>query len=511
MKQYQNKINLKKMIAVAMLTAAFAVGSAVPAFAASKYVEVTGPLVNIRSGAGLSADVITTAKQGEQFTYLSEETDAGGTLWYHLQLNENQQGWIMAAYSVTNEREDPNVTTTTTEPTATTTTTTAKPTTTTTAASAKQVEITGSTVNVRSDANGSAAKIGSTAKGKKYTYLATKKDTQGRVWYQIQFTADKKGWVIGTLSKLIDAPATTTTTAKPTTTTTAKPTTTTTTAKPTTTTTTAKPTTTTTTTTTTAKPTTTTTKAASVKQVEITGSTVNVRSGAGTSSAKIGSTAKGKKYTYLVTKKDTQGRVWYQIQFTATQKGWVIGTLSKLTDAPAATTTTTAKPTTATTNAASAKQVEITGSTVNVRSGAGTSAAKIGTTFKGKKYAYLARKTDANGQVWYQIQFTANIKGWVMGSLSKLTTATVSTKTTAKPTTTTTKAASVKRVEITGSAVNVRSGAGTSYAKLGSTAKGKKYTYLASKKDSSGQVWYQIQFTASQKGWVMGSLSKLSK
>ena len=167
-----------------------------------------------------------------------------------------------------------------------------------------------------------------------------------------------------------------------------------------------------------------TTTSTSVKQVEITGSTVNVREGAGTSYTKIGSTVKGRKYTYLAQKKATNGKVWYQIQFTATKKGWVIGTFSKL-----VTTSTTSTTTKSTTDSASVKQVEITGSTVNVRANAGLSCTKIGSTVKGKKYIYLAQKKDANGKNWYQIQFTSTKKGWVIGTLSKLVTATIPTST----------------------------------------------------------------------------------
>ena len=139
-----------------------------------------------------------------------------------------------------------------------------------------------------------------------------------------------------------------------------------------------------------------------------------------------------------------------------------------------------------------------------MRTGAGTSFTKLGSTTKGKKYIYLAQKKDTNGQIWYQIQFTSTQKGWVIGKYSKL--ATASTTTTTKPTTPTT---STQQVEITGNPVNVRTGAGTSFTKLGSTAKGKKYTYLAQKKDANGQIWYQIQFTSTKKGWVIGKYSKL--
>ena len=38
---------------------------------------------------------------------------------------------------------------------------------------------------------------------------------------------------------------------------------------------------------------------------------------------------------------------------------------------------------------------------------------------------------------------------------------------------------------------------------------GKTYTYLASKKDSSGRVWYQIQYTSQTKGWVTSQFAKL--
>ena len=67
--------------------------------------------------------------------------------------------------------------------------------------------------------------------------------------------------------------------------------------------------------------------------------------------------------------------------------------------------------------------------------------------------------------------------------------------------------ASKRKVVISGNPVNVRSGAGRSYSVIGRTSKGKKFTYLGSKKDQSGKRWYNIQYTSSKKGWVMASLS----
>ena len=145
----------------------------------------------------------------------------------------------------------------------------------------------------------------------------------------------------------------------------------------------------------------------------------------------------------------------------------------------------------------SGKKVQITATPVNVRSGAGTNYKKIGKTSKGKAYTCLASKKDSSGKVWYQIQFTSKTKGWVTGQFAKLTADSQQPAVTAR------------QVQITATPVNVRSGVGTNYKKLGSTSKGKKYTYLASKKDSSGKVWYQIQYTSKTKGWVMGKFAKL--
>ena len=186
----------------------------------------------------------------------------------------------------------------------------------------------------------------------------------------------------------------------------------------------------------------------------------------------------------------------------------------------------------------STQTVIITGKTVNVRSGPGTDFSCIGKASKGKSFAYLSSKKNKNGKLWYKLQFTSAKTGWVSASLSKLvgnqtttaTTAAESTTVTATSpltttshfygseritsktdpsgtTTTTTKAATKKTVVIKGNPVNVRSGAGANYKKLGSTSRGKKYKLLGTKKDSKGKTWYKIQFTSSKTGWVISTLA----
>ena len=152
---------------------------------------------------------------------------------------------------------------------------------------------------------------------------------------------------------------------------------------------------------------------------------------------------------------------------------------------------------------AASAYIEITAGTVNVRSNAGTSYSVIGKVHKGNKFTYLSQKKASNGQKWYQIQFTGSKKGWVISKYAKYKAATA---TTAK---TSAAGHTVKMVQITGSAVNIRSGAGTSYSKLATVKKGSRYDYLAQKKDSSGKLWYQIRLNASKKGWVIGRYSKI--
>ena len=76
--------------------------------------------------------------------------------------------------------------------------------------------------------------------------------------------------------------------------------------------------------------------------------------------------------------------------------------------------TTASESSTATTAMSAAQQyVVITGSNVNLRSGAGTSFDKVGKAKKGSRFAYLSSKKAKNGKVWYQVQYSSSITAWV--------------------------------------------------------------------------------------------------
>ena len=148
------------------------------------------------------------------------------------------------------------------------------------------------------------------------------------------------------------------------------------------------------------------------KMVEIIDTPVNVRASASLNGEKLGITYKGKTYVYLAAKKDSDGRTWYQIQYNSKTKGWVLGSLSRVV-------TEEVKTGEKTDDKTAAKQIVITGNTVNVRASATTDSKKLGTVSKGKKFRILSSKKDKNQTTWYQIQYKTDTKGWVSGSYAK--------------------------------------------------------------------------------------------
>ena len=122
----------------------------------------------------------------------------------------------------------------------------------------------------------------------------------------------------------------------------------------------------------------------------------------------------------------------------------------------------------------------VTAESLNVRRGAGTSYTKVGEVRKGANVTILKKSGS-----WYQIKYNT-ITGWVSGDYLNVT-----LNSSNSCTSTTTKTGIV-----TASSLNIRSGAGTSYKKVGEIKKGTKVTVL--KKSGS---WYQIKYSTIT-GWV---------
>ena len=208
----------------------------------------------------------------------------------------------------------------------------------------------------------------------------------------------------------------------------------------------------------------------------VTANSLNVRSGASTSHKVLGTVSKGK----TVEIKDTQNG-WHQINFNG-NNGWVSGKYISSTTSTGSSTST----------AQSTKKGTITANSLNVRSGASTSHKVLGTVSKGRT---VEIKDTQNG--WHKISFNGG-HGWVSGKYVSTTSASTGGATSGSTSTGTTQTV-IKTGTVTTSSLNVRSGASTSYSKIGTVTQGKKVSIYA---ESNG--WYKISYNGGY-GWVSKS------
>ena len=195
---------------------------------------------------------------------------------------------------------------------------------------------------------------------------------------------------------------------------------------------------------------------------------LNVRKGSSTKYAKIGSLSKGAKVE--IVSKLSNG--WYKIKYKGTY-GYVSGAYVKLdSEQP--------KP-------GEDEKIIATGKTtvssLNVRSGPSSNYSKLGILTKGTKVEVVERYS--NG--WYKIKYKGSY-GYVSGAYVSLDGSKCEVIATGKTT----------------AGLNVRSGAGTGYKKIGYLNKGTKVEIVT--KLSNG--WYKIKFNSSY-GYVSGDYVKL--
>ncbi len=326
---------------------------------------------------------------------------------------------------------------------------------------AGKITVTGTNVNVRSNAGTKYSRIGTAKKGASYVVLGTKK-VSGVTWYNFMY-GTKRAWIVGTYVKYT-SPASYVKTGK---------------------------------------------------TAAITGSTVNVRSGAGTKYSKVTSLKKG-AVIVVSGSKSVSGKTWYSYVSDG-RTLWVIGTYASAksclvlsegsgntTHSTTTATTTSTKPTTASTTAApQAKEGTTTASYLNARKGAGSSYGVVKSLPKGTVIEITGSKT-VSGQVWYSFTDSGRTL-WVSGQYVKVTTTAATTTTTTTTTTTSSTRPTAADTEnyIFGTVdvntnLNVRVGAGSGYAKLGTLAKDEQIV-ICKGADKNG--WYRIIY-GNELGWV---------
>ena len=313
--------------------------------------------------------------------------------------------------------------------------------------SEQQAVVTGDYVNIRSGPSTSYSRIDLVYKNDKLTVLEKKND-----WYKVKLSKGKIGWIAGWLVSINK----TTVPAK---------------------------------------------SKVDWKTYErlgtVTGSTVNIRSGPSTGYSTLSQVTKGTQLGINEAKGD-----WYNVTLANGNKGWIAGWLIKVSTnpnytapdtKPGGSTPTTPKPPsrgdTGNNDSPSSKQNAIvTGTIVNVRTGAGTNYAKVTQVKQGDTYAVLATKDG-----WYKLQLPGNKEGWIAGWLVQINQV---TSTDPEPSQNTTQIGVV-----TGTSVNIRKGPNTTYEQLAQVKKGDQLKILGEK-----DGWYKITTSNIKEGWIAGWL-----
>ena len=204
-------------------------------------------------------------------------------------------------------------------------------------------------------------------------------------------------------------------------------------------------------------------------------SDVNVRSGPGNSYSVLTMMSKGTTSANL-----GQSGGWVKVSVNG-KTGYVYSKYLTGTSASASTSSNTNSGSTATTSVS--KTVYVTASSLNVRSGAGTSYSVIGGVANGKAVSVVG---STNG--WYKIKYGG---GYGYISSSYTSSAAPSSSANAAPSSSqpTVSSSKAKTMYSTTADLKVRSGRGTSYSAIGSLSRGQAVTVV-----DTSNYWYKVQY-----------------
>jgi N-acetylmuramoyl-L-alanine amidase len=201
----------------------------------------------------------------------------------------------------------------------------------------------------------------------------------------------------------------------------------------------------------------------------IKGSVVNIRSGPGTNHEIVGTIYEGTQVTISQKQGD-----WYKISVGNTS-GWVASSLI---------------------TAQSSAKVTVTGTTVNLRSGPGTNYGVVGQVSKGDTLTLINTEGD-----WYKVKTSDGKVSYIATSLaSKADAGSTAPSQTHPPTQ---PSVSGKQVQVVSGPINVRSGPGTNYDKVGTIPDQGVFPVVNTQGD-----WHKIRLTDGTNAWVAAWLVK---
>ncbi len=201
---------------------------------------------------------------------------------------------------------------------------------------------------------------------------------------------------------------------------------------------------------------------------------LNVRAGAGTQFAKLGLLSNGTQVTYYG---ETNG--WLQISYQG-KTGYICKDYLTITTQA----TSNSSGNTGGTSSNSAGSVKVTATTLNVRKGAGTTHAVIGTVSKGKVLTYTA---ESNG--WYKINYNGQA-GWISGTYAQKVTGGDQKPQQPQQPAGGDQQASTTKMYVTADTLNVRNAAGTSGTSvIGTLKRGSEVAVI-----STTNGWHKIKY-----------------
>ena len=268
---------------------------------------VSGTGVSIRAEASSQSERVSSVTNGNRLDVIDETTDANGTKWYKVRVDANRTGFIRSDLITLENASASNAATTATTAAeaATTAATDASTTATTDAQTSSGGTQTGTVIsdriNVRKEASASSEAIGALARDARIYVTGSVTGSDGSRWYQVKYSTggvEKVGFVRSDLLRVSDSASSTATTAATAATTAATSATT-------------------SVTTTSGNSTASTVKELTPQAGTITGSTVNVRSAAGTANDSVGALTRNTQVTITGETTGSDNAKWYRVNFTS--------------------------------------------------------------------------------------------------------------------------------------------------------------------------------------------------
>lgn len=137
--------------------------------------------------------------------------------------------------------------------------------------------------------------------------------------------------------------------------------------------------------------------------------------------------------------------------------------------------------------------VYVTKNKTAIRSGASTSYKIIAYKNAGDSLKVVSALSSSQG-VWYYVQVSATVKGWVSHNDVSTTRSTAS---------------SSQKTVVTIAKANIRKGASTSYPIIETVERGVILLFIQSFTNSRGEIWYNVQTNSGKRGWMAGYLGEV--